>query len=91
MLKYPVTLTPDSNGTLLVGFPDFPEANSVGESKEDALRNAVDALSTVLSIYFDDHRAIPLPSVTVAGDAFVTLPHSEAKKILDWNQKINFG
>lgn len=41
MLNYPITLTPDSNGTYLVGFPDLPEANSVGDDLEDALRNAV--------------------------------------------------
>lgn len=36
MLKYPITLTPDSNGTYLVGFPDFPEAHSVGDDTADA-------------------------------------------------------
>ncbi|MCP2041926.1 hypothetical protein L1281_002544, partial [Neisseria sp. HSC-16F19] len=26
MLAYPYTLTPDDNGTLLITFPDIPEA-----------------------------------------------------------------
>lgn len=86
MLKYPVTLVPDDNGTFLVGFPDFPEANSVGDDKEDALVNAVDALETALSIYFDERRPVPLPSATDAGDAVVALPALETAKVLIWNE-----
>lgn len=86
MLNYPVTLVPDDNGTFLVGFPDFPEANSVGDDKEDALANAADALETALSIYFDDRRPVPLPSAAEAGDAVVTLPALETAKVLIWNE-----
>lgn len=86
MLNYPVTLVPDDNGTFLVGFPDFPEANSVGDDKEDALANAVDALETALSIYFDERRPVPLPSAASAGDAVVALPALETAKVLIWNE-----
>ena len=86
MLNYPITLTPDSNGTFLVGFPDFPEANSVGDDKEDALINAVEALEVALSIYFDERRPIPLPSAADAGDAVVSLPALETAKVLLWNE-----
>lgn len=86
MLSYPLTLTPDSNGTYLVGFPDFPEANSVGDDKDDALAQAVDALETALSIYFDERRPIPLPSPADAGDAVVALPALGTAKVLVWNE-----
>lgn len=86
MLNYPVTLTPDSNGTYLVGFPDFPEANSVGDDKEDALINAVDALETALSIYFDERRPVPLPSDPDSGDELISLPALETAKVLIWNE-----
>jgi len=86
MLNYPVTLTPDSNGTYLVGFPDFPEANSVGENTAEALANAVDALESVLSMYFDERRPVPLPSPSIAGDAFVSLPALGTAKVLLWNE-----
>lgn len=36
MLRYPVTLKKDSNGTLLVTTPDFPDLVTFGESKADA-------------------------------------------------------
>lgn len=86
MLNYPVTLTPDSNGTLLVGFPDFPEAHSVGDSVEEALQEAVDALITALEIYFDARRPVPLPSRPSKGQHTVALPALETAKVLLWNE-----
>jgi antitoxin HicB len=86
MLNYPLTLTPDSNGTFLVTFPDFPEATSVGEDEEDALRNAVDALETALMIYFTERRAVPLPSEPSPGGRVVALPALETAKVLLWNE-----
>jgi len=86
MLNYPVTLTPDTNGTFLVGFPDFPEANSVGDDEQDALASAVDALETALEIYFDERRPVPLPSQPEPGQTTVALPALSAAKVLIWNE-----
>ena len=86
MLNFPVTLTPDSNGSFLVGFPDFPEANSVGDTVEEALHEAVDALITALEIYFDVRRPVPLPSAPAKGQHTVTLPALETAKVLLWNE-----
>lgn len=86
MLNYPVTLTPDSNGTFLVGFADFPEANSVGDTVEEALDEAVDALITALEIYFDARRPVPLPSKPKRGQHMVALPALETAKVLLWNE-----
>jgi antitoxin HicB len=86
MLNYPITLTPDSNGTFLVGFPDFPEANSVGDDETDARRNAIEALETALEIYFDERRPVPVPSAPEPGQAVVTLPALETAKVLLWNE-----
>lgn len=85
-LIYAVTLTPDDNGTLLVGFPDFPEANSVGENEDEALLNAVDALETALEIYVDERRPIPAPSPAKRGQHTVALPAMVTAKVLLWNE-----
>lgn len=63
MFDYPVILTPD-DGTVLVTFPDVPEAITFGADKDEALLYAVDALETALSMYVDARK--PLPAVSKA-------------------------
>ena len=86
MLNYPITLTLDSNGTFLVGFPDIPEANSVGDSAVEAMANGVDALVTALAIYFEEDRSIPVPSEPLPEQRVVALPALETAKVLLWNK-----
>jgi antitoxin HicB len=62
-MDYPVTLERDDNDTILVSFPDFPEAHSYGDDAKDALSHAADALATVIDAYIKDRRDIPTPSV----------------------------
>jgi antitoxin HicB len=83
MVKYPVILEPDTNGTLLVSFPDVPEAHTFGDDESEALLRAVDALETVLSAYVDARRPIPLASRVKRGQKSVVLPSlAEAKLAL---------
>ena len=73
-LTYPVILQEDDNNTYLVRFPDFPEAITYGDTKEEALEHAVDALATAIDAYIADRRDIPDPSTPKARQATVTLP-----------------
>ena len=61
MLCYPVTLTKDK-GSMIVTFPDFPEAHTYGDDHEEALARAVDALMTIIDAYMKDRQTIPKPS-----------------------------
>jgi antitoxin HicB len=81
MLAYPVDLERDTNGSLLVTFPDFTEAATFGDDENDALFRAVDALETVLAARIDDREDIPLPS-PAAGRPCVILPALTAAKVL---------
>jgi antitoxin HicB len=76
---YPVTLTKDNNGTILVRFPDVPGAVTFGDTKEEALTHAVDALLTVFDAYMKDKRDIPAPSA-IKG-TFVEVPALDASKL----------
>jgi len=62
MYLYPAKLTRDTNGTLLVTFPDVPEAITFGENEREALQRASEALEAALSIYMDKRAGIPVPS-----------------------------
>jgi antitoxin HicB len=61
MFDYPVTLTPDE-GTVLVTFPDVPEAITFGADEDEALLQAIDALESALSFYVGDRKPLPVPS-----------------------------
>ena len=90
MLRYPVTLNRDTNGTIRVEFPDVPEANTFGEDAGEALMQAVDALESALSMYVEDRRDIPKPSPVKARGKAVILPAlTEAKLALYSTMRAN--
>jgi antitoxin HicB len=70
-LDYPVTLEPDTNGTVLVRCPDVPELHTFGEDEPEALLRAVDALESALSFYTDDGCALPPASPPKRGQRLV--------------------
>src|SRR5947207_11059961 len=74
MLRYPVILKRDTNGTMRVEFPDVPEAHTFGEDVDEALMQAVDALESALSLYIDARRDIPQPSPVKRRGKAVILP-----------------
>lgn len=61
-MEYPVVLETDTDGSILVSFPDVPEARTFGTDRDEAIARAVDALETALGIYVDDGEPIPAPS-----------------------------
>ena len=61
MFDFPVTLTPDGD-TVLVTFPDVPEAITFGADEDEALLQAVDALESALAFYVGDRKPLPAPS-----------------------------
>lgn len=79
VLAYPATLSRDAGGRILVRFLDLPEALTDGETEEDALREASDALSEALISRIVDGEDIPKPSPVgrnqyqIAPDATVAL------------------
>ena len=90
MLRYPVILKRDTNGTMRVEFPDVPEANTFGEDADEALIEAVDALESALSMYIEDRRDMPKPSPVKARGKAVILPAlTEAKLALDSTMRAN--
>jgi antitoxin HicB len=73
-MKYAVRLSKDDNGTFLVRVPDVPEAITYGETREEALARAVDAILTV----FDDciRTRRPIPAAKTTGAATVEIQTS---------------
>ena len=88
MFAYPVTLRRDKEGSFVATFKDIPEAITQGETREEALAEARDALETALDFYFEDKREVPLPSEPKRGQPVVDLPTSLSAKMLLLNEMI---
>ena len=91
MLTYPITLTPDTNGTFLVQFPDVPEAITVAEDESEALVNGLEALEAAIEIYSDEKRVVPTPSKAKRGQLAITLPAIVTAKVLLANEMVSQG
>ena len=87
MQGYPVHLRKDGK-FITVNFPDIPEAHTFGNDREHALAMAKEALETAMEFYFDDQRAIPLPSRTRRGQPVVNPSPSVAAKVLLLNEML---
>ncbi len=91
MLSYPVNLELDTNNSLLVTFPDIPEAITAGDDEGEALLNGLDALETAIEMYFDDKREVPMPSKPKKGQLVVNLPALTVAKVFLANEMIRQG
>ncbi|SDI06958.1 type II toxin-antitoxin system HicB family antitoxin [Pseudomonas panipatensis] len=78
----------DSAPGVAVFCRDLPELNSYGDDREHAIREAVDAIETTLSIYVKERRAIPQASDPEDGEHVVRLPAVTVAKIALWNEMI---
>jgi antitoxin HicB len=86
-MKFPVSLTHDEvDGGLVVTFRDIPEAITQGETVEEVLHMAKEALETALEFYFEDGRTVPMPSNATNEELTVELPVSLSAKVLLLNE-----
>lgn len=79
MLEYPITLTADDNDTYLATSPDFPELTTFGETRQEALGRAIDALDEAIAARIADREDIPAPG---RGRTKVQLRTLTAAKVL---------
>jgi len=72
-MRYPVNIEPVDEGGFFVSFPYVPEALTQGDTYEEALAMAADALATALEFYTDDNRPMPLPSLPNPGQPVIEI------------------
>lgn len=86
-MQYPVIIEKDGN-TFMARFVDIPEALTCGDTYEEALAEAHDALVTAFEFYFEDQRPVPMPSA-IEGHAVVSVPPSVWAKVLVLNTMLS--
>ena len=77
---YPARVQRDKSGFFLVTFPDFPEAGTDGDSVEDALNNAADALEEAIAGRINRGEPVPKPGSRKARQHRVPVPAQVAVK-----------
>ena len=77
---WPASVVRDEAGFYLVTFPDFPEAATDSEFREDALDEAADALEEAIAGRINRGDPIPQPSPRKARQALVPVPAQMAVK-----------
>lgn len=83
-MEYPARFVRDKEtGGFVVTFPDVREAITEGESLEEAMRSAEEALELALTFYVEASKDLPQPGPLKRGMRMVSVPPlSEAKFIL---------
>jgi len=90
MTSYPAKIIKEGTA-FLAHFPDVPIAHTFGCSKEECLRNALDALETAFIALMSDRSEIPEPSRIKRGMDFVTLPALAEAKVSLYRQMLAVG
>lgn len=83
-MRYPIILEEQPEGGFYAHSPDIPELHTQGDTREEALEEALDGLVTSFEFYFEDEKAVPLPS-KVAGEDYVNVPAKTWSKVLILN------
>ena len=89
MFAYPALLRDNKAGGFIVSFRDVPEAITEIWSMEELQDTAVDALVTVLEMYFEKNRVFPEPSKPKKNEVMVALPLIVVAKMLLLNVMVS--
>jgi antitoxin HicB len=81
VLGYPITLSSDDNGTVLVTCPDLPEVTTFGIDPADALARAGDAIEAALASRIAASEDVPEPSPAGGPGPIASLPALTLAKV----------
>src|SRR5437764_12346451 len=73
MRAYPAKLSPDPDGGFTVTFRDVPEAITEGDTRDEALLRAEDALESALAMYIAAKEPLPTSSEPESDEVIVPL------------------
>lgn len=70
-IRYPATVESQKDGTYLVRFLDLPDTFTEGQTLEEALFDAAEALSAVLAWRLNDAKDVPAPTQKAKGAQYI--------------------
>ena len=82
-MRYPARITPQDDGGLLVQFIDLTDTFTEGDTLDQALFNAIEALSGMVSWHLDKEHILPVPTVgLVDADVYYVTPDAKTQSAL---------
>jgi len=84
---YPCNVTKGKDEKYLVTFPDFPETLTEGETEEEALFNASEALTLTLEGQAEEGVTIPLPHQSESGTMVYPSSRVQAALLIRFSRK----
>lgn len=70
-IRYPATVERQPDGSYFVQFVDLEDTFTEGQTQEEALFNAAEALSAMLAWRLDQSKDVPAPSKKVKGAHYI--------------------
>lgn len=84
---YPCEIKKDDDGKYLVTFTDFPEALTEGDTEEEAIFNASEALTLTLEGRAEEGMPIPFPPQVDAGTMIYPSSRVQAALLVRFSRK----
>lgn len=84
---YPAKIERDQDGKYFVSFPHFPETFTEGETEEEALFHASEALTLTLEGRAEEGMEIPFPPQTASGQMVYPSCRVQAALLVRFNRK----
>ena len=89
--RYPAEFTPAEEGGFVVTFPDVPEAITQGETVEECIKDATDALDEALTGRINSKMDIPRASSPHPGQYLISVPMQTALKAALYEEVTKLG
>jgi antitoxin HicB len=70
-IRYPAKIEKQPDGSFFVQFVDLPDTFTEGQTEEEALFNAAEALSAMLAWRLDEAQDVPVPSAKIKGAHYI--------------------
>jgi antitoxin HicB len=86
-IRYPCHIQQDEDNKFLVTFPDFAEALTEGDTEEEALFNASEALTLTLEGRAEEGMPIPLPPEKETGTMIYPSSRVQAALLIRFTRK----
>jgi len=80
--RYEIDVVPNEHGGYYARIPDFPTIFTGGDTPDQAIRNATDAIALMIEEYQDRGQPIPQPLERFSGKFNVRLPKSLHRELV---------